>query len=108
MTKPVSVDENSFDQVVLQSDKPVLADLWAAWCQPCLMIAPTLDELAEEYSDKIKFVKVDIDQNPKIAAKYGIMSIPALLLFKNGAPVNQIIGLRPKAELKRILDTVVE
>jgi len=72
------------------------------------MIAPTLDELAEEYSDKIKFVKVDIDQNPKIAAKYGIMSIPALLLFNNGAPIGQIIGLRPKAELKRILDTVVE
>lgn len=108
MTKPVSVDENSFDQVVLQSDKPVLADLWATWCRPCLMIAPTLDELAEEYSDKIKFVKVDIDQNPKIAAKYGIMSIPALLLFNGGAPIGQIIGLRPKAELKRILDTVVE
>ena len=104
MSKPVSVDDNNFDQMVLQADKPVLVDLWAAWCKPCLMVAPILDELAEEYSGRINFVKVDVDRNPKTASKYGIMSIPALLIFKNGAPVTHIIGFRPKAELKRTLD----
>ena len=104
MSKPVSVDDSNFNQVVLQADKPVLVDLWAAWCRPCLMVAPILDELAEEYSGRINFVKVDVDRNPKTASKYGIMSIPALLIFKNGEPVTHIIGFRPKAELKRTLD----
>jgi len=107
MSKPVSVDDSNFDQVVLQADKPVLVDLWAAWCKPCLMVAPILDELAEDYSGRINFVKVDVDRNPKTASKYGIMSIPALLIFKNGEPVTHIIGFRPKAELKRTLDAAL-
>ena len=107
MTKPVSIDDTNFDQVVLQADKPVLVDLWATWCAPCRMVAPILDELAEEYNGKINFVKVDVDHNPKIAARYGVMSIPTLLIIKNGEPVSNIVGVRPKAELKRALDAAL-
>ncbi|MBI2288704.1 MAG: thioredoxin, partial [Chloroflexi bacterium] len=96
------------DQKVLKADKPVLVDLWATWCKPCLMVAPIIDELAEEFSGRISFVKVDVDQNPKTASRYGIMSIPTLLIFKNGEPVSHIVGVRPKAELKRNLNAVLE
>ena len=108
MSKPVPVDDSNFDQLVLQADKPVLVDLWAPWCKPCLMVAPVLDELSEEYNGKISFVKLDIDQNPKTAARYSIMSIPTLLIFKNGEPVSHIVGLRPKEELKRSLESALE
>ncbi len=108
MSKPVPIDDGNFEQMVLQAEKPVLVDLWAAWCRPCLMVAPILDELAEEYSGRISFVKVDIDQNPKTAARYGIMSIPTLLIFKNGEPVSHIVGVRPKGELKRSLDAILD
>jgi len=104
MGKPASINESNFEQTVLQSDKPVLVDMWAPWCRPCLMLAPILDELAAEYDGKIDFVKLDIDQNPKTPSRYGVMSIPALLLFKNGEPFSHIIGFRPKDELKRSLD----
>ena len=107
MSKPIPVDDNDFDQVVLQADKPVVVDLWATWCRPCLMVAPILDELAEEYEGRINFVKVDVDQNPKTATKYGIMSIPTLLIFKNGEPISNIVGLRPKDELKQSLDAAL-
>ena len=108
MSKPVPVQDSNFDQMVLQADKPVLVDLWATWCKPCLMVAPILDELAEEYNGKISFVKVDVDQNPKTAARYGIKSIPTLLIFKNGEPISHIVGLRPKEELKRSLEGALE
>ena len=108
MSKPVSINDSNFDQVVLQSDKPVLVDFWAAWCRPCLMVAPILDELAEEYSGKIGFTKLDVDQNPKTATKYGIMSIPNLIIFKKGEPASQVIGYKSKAELKRDLDAVLD
>ena len=107
MTKPVSIDDSSFSEVVLQAKKPVLIDFWAAWCKPCLMVAPILEELAEEYDGKISFVKLDIDQNPQTPAKYDIMSIPSLLVFKNGEPVSHIVGFKPKGELKRSLDAVL-
>ena len=108
MSKPTSVDDSNFDQMVLKAERPVLVDFWAIWCKPCLMVAPIIDELAEEYSDKINFVKVDVDHNPKTAASYGIMSIPTLLIFKNGEPVSHIVGLRPKEELKRSLEDALE
>ena len=108
MGKPTAVDDGNFDQIVLQAKTPVLVDFWAAWCSPCRMVAPVVEELAEEYEGRISFVKLDVDQNPKTASKYGIMSIPTLLLFKNGSPVSNIVGFRPKAELKRSLDTVLE
>ncbi len=107
MNKPAPVDDSNFEQMVLQAEKPVLVDFWAAWCKPCLVVAPILDELAEEYSDKINFVKVDVDHNPKTATSYSIRSIPTLLIFKNGEPVSHIVGLRPKEELKRSLEGVL-
>jgi thioredoxin 1 len=108
MSKPVEVDVYSFNDVVLQSDKPVLVDFWATWCKPCLMVAPILDELAEEYDGQVTFTKLDLDQNQKIAANYGIMSIPALIIFKDGEPVANVVGARPKAELKKLVESVLD
>jgi len=108
MSKPVSIDDSNFEQTVLQSEKPVLMDFWATWCKPCLMVAPILDELAEEYDGRINFVKMDVDQNPKTAAKYSIMSIPTLLIFKNGEPVSHLVGVRPKGELKQSLEAALD
>ncbi|MFC2020172.1 thioredoxin [Chloroflexota bacterium] len=108
MSKPVPVDDSTFEQTVLQAEKPVLVDFWATWCKPCLAVAPILDELAEEYSGKINFVKLDVDSNAKTATSYGIMSIPTLLIFKNGEPISHIVGARPKGELKKKLDAIFE
>ena len=105
MSKPITVDDANFDQTVLQAEALVLVDFWAPWCRPCLMLAPILDELAEDYSGKITFTRLDVDQNPKTASRYQIMSIPTLLLFRKGEPVSHIVGYKPKAELKRDLDT---
>jgi len=107
MTKPIEVDDGQFDQTVLKSPIPVLVDFWAPWCRPCTMIAPILDELAEEYSGRITFARMDVDQNAKTAARYQVMSIPTLLLFKNGEPISNMIGLRPKEELKQSLDAAL-
>jgi len=108
MGKPTVVDDSNFDQIVVQAKTPVLVDFWAAWCSPCRMVAPMVEELAEEYEDRISFAKLDVDQNSKTASKYGIMSIPTLLIFKDGNPISNIVGFRPKAELKRSLDAVLE
>ncbi len=107
MSKPIVVDDANFEQKVLKSETPVLVDFWAPWCRPCLMAAPVLEELAGEYAGKITFAKLDVDQNAKIAAKYGIMAIPNLIIFKNGEPISNIVGYKPKAELKRDLDAVL-
>jgi len=108
MSQPVEVNDSNFSQIVLQAKTPVLVDFWAAWCAPCRMVAPVVQELAKEYEGKVSFVKLDVDQNPRTASQYGIMSIPTLLIFKNGAPVSNIVGFRPKADLKRSLDTALE
>ncbi len=108
MTKPTAIDDDNFDQTVLKSDKPVLVDLWATWCKPCLIVEPIIEELADEYSGRVNFVKVDVDQNPKTATRYGIMSIPTLLIFKNGEPVAHLVGARPKEELKQSLNAVLD
>ncbi len=107
MSQPVPITDSNFDRTVLKADKPVLVDFWATWCKPCQMVAPIVEELAKEYDGRVKFVKVDVDQNPKTATKYKVMSIPTLLVFKKGQPVSHLVGFRPKNELKRILDTAL-
>ncbi len=107
MSKPVEVNDSNFDQMVLQSKTPVLVDFWAAWCGPCRMVAPLVEELAGEYEGKVTMVKLNVDENPQIASQYGVMSIPTLLIFKDGAPVSNIVGFRPKAEMQRSLDAVL-
>lgn len=107
MSKPIEVDIYSFSDAVLEAERPVLVDFWATWCKPCLMVAPIIDELADEYEGRIDFVKIDVDSNQKIAANYGVMSIPTMLIFKNGEPVTNITGARPKTELKKSLESVL-
>ncbi len=107
MSKPVTVKGKDFDKIVLQSKTPVLVDFWAPWCAPCRMVAPVIEELATEYEGKVSFGKVNVDEEAEITSKYAIMSIPTLILFKNGKPVSNIVGFRPKAELKRSLDAAL-
>ncbi len=104
MPKPAEVTDANFETEVVKSDKPVLVDFWAPWCGPCRMVAPLVEELAEEYDGKVKFVKLNTDDNVNIAARYGIRSIPTLLMFKGGEPIDQIIGFRPKGDLKKTVD----
>ena len=108
MSKPITVDDSNFDQIVLQSKTPVLVDFWATWCKPCLAISPIIDELAEEYDGRITVARIDVDQNPKATSRFSIRSIPTLLIFKNGAPAIHIVGLRPKEELKQNLDDALD
>jgi thioredoxin 1 len=107
MSKPVEIKEVKFNEMVLQAKTPVLVDFWAPWCGPCRMVAPVVEELANEYEGKVAFMKINVDDNPKIASQYGVMSIPTLMVFKNGQPVTNIVGFRPKAELKKSLDTAL-
>ncbi len=107
MGKPVDVEDRAFNQTVLESKTPVLVDFWAPWCRPCLMVAPLVEELAEEYRGRVSFVRMNVDQNPQVAARYNIMSIPTLIVFKNGEPVSHIVGFRPKEELKQSLDAAL-
>ena len=107
MAKPKEVTDSNFDQEVLKASKPVLVDFWAPWCGPCRMVAPVVEELADEYAGRVEFAKLNTDDNPQTAVKYGIRSIPTLLVFKDGEPVGQIIGFRPKSDLKKRLDAVV-
>ncbi|MFA5144405.1 MAG: thioredoxin [Candidatus Omnitrophota bacterium] len=97
----VHFTDSNFKKEVLESRLPVLVDFWASWCLPCKMISPIIEEMASEYKDKIKIGKIDIDSNAKIATDYGIMSIPALLFFKDGKVMDQIVGALSKADLRK-------
>ena len=107
MAKPYEVTDANFETEVLKSDTPVLVDFWAPWCGPCRMVAPIVDELSDEYDGRVKFVKLNTDDNIRTASTYGIRSIPTLLVFKGGDAVGQIIGFRPKGDLKKRLDAVL-
>ena len=107
MSKPITITDDTFEAEVLQSDKPVIVDFWATWCGPCKMIAPILEEVASEMADRLKVTKLDVDSNNKTAGKYNIMSIPSLLVFKNGEVVDQVVGAVPKAQLVSRLQKVL-
>ena len=99
----IILNKDNFESEVLKSDMPVLVDFWAAWCGPCKMLAPTIAELAEEYEGKVKVCKYNIDDDASIAIKYGVVSIPTLLLFKSGEVVDKSIGFVPKADIEAML-----
>ncbi|KXV12412.1 thioredoxin TrxA [Gluconobacter oxydans] len=100
----VAVSDSSFEADVLKSEGPVLVDFWAEWCGPCKMIAPALEEIGAEYQGRLKVAKVNIDSNPEAPTKYGVRSIPTLIIFKDGKPVAQQMGALPKSQLKAWID----
>ena len=100
----IQVSDNNFEELVLKSDKPVLVDFWAEWCGPCRALLPTIETVAEEQGDKIKVIKMNVDENPESPSKYDVRSIPALFIFKGGEVVSQKSGALPKAELEKWIE----
>ncbi len=101
--KVLAFGDSNFEDEVIKSEKPVLVDFWAPWCAPCKAIAPVVDTLAEEYEGKVKFGKVNVDENPATPAKYGIRGIPTIMIFKDGKLMDQVVGAVPKAQLEALL-----
>jgi thioredoxin 1 len=104
MSSALQVTDATFKQEVLESDVPVLVDFWAPWCGPCRMVAPVVDEIATQYAEQIKVVKVNTDDNPSVASQYGIRSIPTLMIFKGGQRVDMVVGAVPKTTLATTLE----
>jgi thioredoxin 1 len=102
-----AVTDTTFDTDVLKSDKPVLVDFWAEWCVPCKKVDPLLAEIANEMGDQIEIVKVNIEENPEIAMKYGVMTVPTLTIFKGGEPFNSVTGAKPKSFLVNFIETAL-
>lgn len=107
MSHPVVLNDDSFETEVIKSEVPVMVDFWATWCAPCRMIAPVVEEMAREYEGKAKICKIDVDANPMVASKYGIMSIPSILFFKGGKLVDKVVGAVPKNQLVSRLNTTM-
>ena len=107
MSEAINVGEQTFEKVVLQSEIPVLVDFWAAWCGPCRMVAPVLDQIAAEHEGKIRIVKVNVDEEPALAAQYRITSIPAMKVFKGGEEVRELIGAMPKQMIEQQLEDIL-
>jgi thioredoxin 1 len=107
MADIVETSEDTFDADVIETETPVLVDFWAPWCGPCKMVAPVVEELAEEYDGRLKVAKVNVDDNPQLAMKYGIRGIPTLLIFKGGEVAEQVVGFLPKQALAEKLDSVL-
>jgi len=107
MAKPIHVKSEDFETVVLKAQGPVVVDFWAEWCGPCRLMAPVIDQLAEEYDGRIQFVEVDVDENPDVAMTYGVEGIPTLILFNHGKVVDRIVGYQPKAMLAHQLEAVL-
>lgn len=99
----MNITKNNFEQEVLHSDKPVLIDFWAPWCGPCRMLSPVISEIAEEYGDKVKVCKVNVDDEGELAASFNVMSIPTLVVVKNGKVTNSAVGVRPKAQIVEMM-----
>ncbi len=108
MSNAVAVTSSDFESEVLKSDVPVLVDFWAVWCGPCKLVAPHVDALAQEYAGRLKVMKVNVDEEPEISGKYGIMSIPTLLFFKDGKVANQIVGAASKGAIVNVLESVLK
>ncbi|MDH3660335.1 MAG: thioredoxin [Alphaproteobacteria bacterium] len=104
LEKPVHITDADFDEAINAGDRPVLVDFWADWCGPCHAIAPALEELATEYGEKLTVAKLNVDENPAKPAAFGIRSIPTLILFRNGQPVQTLVGVQPKSALKAAID----
>jgi len=104
----IEITDGNFEKEVLQSDLPVLVDFWAPWCGPCRMVAPVVEEIAKEYAGRLKVGKLNTDENQKVAAQYGIMSIPTLMIFKDGKVVDKLIGAQPKEAIVGKLDSVLK
>lgn len=100
----MNITRNNFEQEVLHSDKPVLIDFWASWCGPCRMLSPVISEIAEEYGDKVKVCKVNVDEEGDLAAAFNVMSIPMLVVMKDGKVTNSAVGVRPKAQIVGMID----
>jgi thioredoxin 1 len=103
MASPIEVTDKDFDELVLMAELPTIVDFWAVWCGPCKMIAPVLEQIAEEYDGRLQIAKLDVDKSPEVAGRYGVMSIPTLILFKGGQSVERIVGFMPKEKLLRRL-----
>lgn len=108
MSKPINISDAEFEEKVLKSDKPVLVDFWAPWCGPCKMIAPTLDEIAQERGDSLTIAKVNVDDNNEHAAKLGVQGIPTMVLFVNGQPVDRLVGALPKAAIVERVENALQ